>query len=81
MESEKIKIKIKEGIVEFQSNTMFMANYLRCNLYTRSLISSVINERGEIDGMGLKVFIDSNIPNNQIQIGMGQGPTYSITNL
>jgi hypothetical protein len=72
------KNKIQEGINEFQQMTFFHADYLKCNLVTRSKLSSLINEDGKIDGTGLFVIVRFDIPNDECHIGMGQGPTYSI---
>jgi hypothetical protein len=70
--------RIKEATQQFQANTMFLANYLRCNLATRARLSPLINETGEIEGAGLKVLVDYNMEDLIGHIGMGQGPTYSI---
>ena len=69
---------IKEGVQHFQGNTMFLANWLKCNLATRARLTPFINEKGEIEGAGLTVFVDSNMEDSIAHIGMGQGPTYSI---
>ena len=71
-------IKIKEATQQFQSNTMFIANYLKCNLATRARLTPLINEMGEIEGAGLRVLVDNSIEDLIGHIGMGQGPTYSI---
>ncbi len=69
--------KIQEGAQEFQSNTFFVANYLKCNLQTREKITHLINDKGQIEGTGLFVIIRFDIPLDECHIGMGQGPTYS----
>jgi|NOAtaT_5_FD_contig_41_5396055_length_569_multi_6_in_0_out_0_2 hypothetical protein len=71
------KSKIQEGINEFQQNTFFVADYLKCNLVTRQKIVSLINDDGRIEGTGLFVIIRYDIPDDECHIGMGQGPTYS----
>ena len=61
---------------EFQSNTFFLANYIKCNLLTFSKISYLFIN-GEIREFGLQLKIDESIPNDEIIVGMGEGPTFS----
>lgn len=78
MELSNDLIKIKEATQQFQANTMFIANWLKCNLATRARLSPLINEIGEIEGSGLRVLVDYDMEDLIGRIGMGQGPTYSI---
>jgi hypothetical protein len=74
MEYEKDLKTINEGILKFQEETMFIANYLMCNLQTRGKISSLITEKGQITGTIVQVLIDYELKNDELVIGMGQGP-------
>jgi hypothetical protein len=78
---EHLKDKIQEGIKEFQGNTMFLANYLKCNLVVRSMLAPHIDEEGKLEGTGLFVIVRMDIPDMECHIGMGQGPTYSVVKL
>lgn len=78
MESPNDLNKIKEATQRFQANTMFLANYLRCNLGTRARLSPLINEMGEIEGAGLRVLVDYDMEDLIGHVGMGQGPTFAI---
>jgi hypothetical protein len=69
--------KIREGMQEYSRITLFVPTWLKCSLPTRVKLSSLIGEDGKIEGTGLSVLIDDEIPINTIRIGMGQGPTYS----
>jgi hypothetical protein len=73
LEKELIE-KIKKAKQNFTEDTLFLSNYLKCSLATRMSISSLISENGEIEG--LSVLIDYSIPEGELRIGMGQGPTY-----
>jgi hypothetical protein len=73
-----LKDKIQVGIQEFQQNTFFLANYLKCNLVTREMLKEIIDENGKIEGTGLFVLMRYDIPDGECRIGMGDGPTYSI---
>lgn len=68
-------ISINEAKQEFQNNTFFMANLIKCNLYTRSLMVDIIDESGDI--LGMRLLIDYDIPDREIRVCMGQGPTYA----
>ena len=68
-------ISINEAKQEFQNNTFFMANLIKCNLYTRSLMVDIIDESGDI--LGMRLLIDYGIPDREIRVCMGQGPTYA----
>lgn len=70
--------KITEGIVEFQRMTFFIANYIKVNLATRSMLTKHINEYGEVKG--LRVLVDNELSDGEGHIGLGEGPTYAIIN-
>jgi hypothetical protein len=72
-----LRNKIQTGIEEFQQNTYFIANYLKCNLVTRGKLKDLIDDGGKIEGTGLFVLIRYDVPDNECHIGMGEGPTYS----
>lgn len=76
-----MKDKIDQGIKEFYNLTFFSPNWLKCNLRTREYISHLINNQGYVEGFGLRVFIDYEISDMNVHIGMGNGPTYTIINL
>jgi hypothetical protein len=78
---DNLKSKIQEGIKEFQGNTMFMANWLKCNLVVRAILAPHIDEEGKLEGTGLFVIVRMDIPDMECHIGMGQGPTHSIVKL
>jgi hypothetical protein len=78
---DNLKSKIQEGIKEFQGNTMFMANWLKCNLQVRAILAPHIDEEGKLEGTGLFVIVRMDIPDMECHIGMGQGPTHSIVKL
>ena len=78
IQMEKLKDKIQLGINEFQQNTLFVANYLKCNLATRAKLSSLITDEGILEGTNLFVIIRYEIEDDTCHIGMGDGPTYSI---
>lgn len=73
-----LKDKILLGIQEYQNNTMFMANWLRCNLQTRHTLSKLINEEGKIEGTDLFVIVRYDMCENECHVGMGEGPSFSI---
>lgn len=81
MQLEKEINNIQKGVQQFQNDTFFIANYIKCNLATRAKISSLINEKGEIEGLGLQVLIDNEISDGIGYVGMGNGPTYSTINI
>lgn len=62
---------------EYSRLTLFIPTWLKCSIPTRAKLSSLIGEDGKIEGTGLSVLIDDEVPHNKIRIGMGQGPTYS----
>lgn len=72
-----LKDKILLGVQEYQNNTMFMANWLKCNLQTRNILSKLINEEGKLEGTDLFVIVRYDIGENECHIGMGEGPTFS----
>ena len=78
---DNLKNKIQDGIKEFQGNTMFMANWLKCNLQVRAILAPHIDEEGKLEGTGLFVIVRMDIPDMECHIGMGQGPTHSIVKL
>ena len=67
--------KLKEGSQEFHNLTFFPANYLRCSISTRERLSSLINDDGIIDGLGLQVFIDLLLHDDEVIIGMKSCPS------
>lgn len=73
----KMKEKINKGIQEFHSLTFYPANWIKCNLYTRNLVSSLISENGKFEETDISVLIDYDISDRVIRIGMGEGPTFS----
>ena len=82
MESEKeLLSKIEFGRQEFQTNTMFIANWLKCNYHTRIKLCPLITESNTITGTDIQVLIDWDIPDNECHIGMGNGPTFSTVNI
>ena len=72
---KEVKEKINECKLKFTDATLFMPNYIKMNLYTRSTISELINDKGKIDDM--QVLIDYDLETGIVCIGMGQGPTTS----
>jgi hypothetical protein len=83
MQSQKeIEIEtIREGMRDYTNQTYFVANHIKCNLATRARISSLITEKGEIEGLGLRVLIDNDVDDNIAHIGMGAGPTFAKINI
>ena len=77
MEMLQPKEKINKGIQEFHSLTFYPANWMKCNLYTRNLISSLISENGKYEETEISVLIDYDLPDGKVRIGMGEGPTFS----
>ena len=77
MQLEKEINSIRKGMQEYQNNTFFLANYIKCNLATRARLSSLITEKGEIEGVGLRVLVDNDINDGIAFIGMGDGPTFA----
>lgn len=72
-----MKDKINKGIQEFHALTFFPANWLKCNLHTRNLISNLISIDNKLDGTEISIRIDYDIPDGIVRIGMGVGPSYS----
>ena len=72
---------IRKGMQEFQNNTFFLANYIKCNLATRSRLGSLINETGILSDTGLRVLVDNEINDGVAHIGMGNGPTFATINI
>ena len=66
--------KINEAKQEFQNNTFFLANIIKCNPYTRSIIAEVFDDSGHV--LGMRLMIDYEIPDMEARVCMGQGPTY-----
>jgi hypothetical protein len=77
MQLENVSNTIQKGMQEYQNNTFFLANYIKCNLATRAKISSLISENGKIEGLGLQVLVDNEIGDGVAYIGMGNGPTFA----
>jgi hypothetical protein len=72
---EKLQI-INEARGEFQRNTFFIANYIKCSIRTFSTMNELFDE-GQIKELGLHLRIDESVPFMEIRVGMGDGPTYT----
>jgi hypothetical protein len=57
-----------------------MANYLKCNFTTFIQIQPLFQD-GSIPNMGLRLHLDETLPEGEIRIGMGDGPTYATTKI
>ena len=75
MQLSNVANKINQGKQEFQNTTFFLANYIKINLTTWSLLRESISDEGHIEG--LAVIIDYSLEDMHAQIGMGNGPTHS----
>lgn len=73
MQLQNVANKIKSGKQEYQNATFFLANYIKLNLSTRSVLAEYVTELGEIEG--LRILIDNDLADGDAKIGMGNGPT------
>lgn len=67
--------RIEQGKQEFQKNTFFLANYIKVNLTTWSLLREYISDDGILEG--LAVIIDYSLEDKYAIIGLGNGPTFA----
>lgn len=75
MQLNNVVNRIAQGKQEFQNNTFFLANWIKVNFVTWTLLKEQISESGELEG--LRVLIDDTIEDKYAKIGMGNGPTFS----
>ena len=75
MQLSNVAQKINQGKQEFQNNTFFLANYIKVNLVTWSLLKEQISDDGLIEG--LLVLIDYDLEDRYAKIGLGVGPTHA----
>ena len=75
MQLSNVVNRINQGKQEFQSNTYFLANYIKVNLVTWSLLKEHISDDGILEG--LVVIIDYDLEDRHATIGLGNGPTFS----